>query len=69
MKALNDVQMSTVKSMVVVDIPLYYNDIVQLTNWVKISNNKIKKIELMDCIIQLDSLRKFSTYLIFYLFV
>ncbi len=61
MKPMNELQVTTLKSLVIIDTPIYYEDAVQLTNWTRMFQNKIKKIEIEDCCIQVDSLRKFST--------
>lgn len=61
MRPLNELQLSTCKSVIIIDTPLYYSDVVLLTNWTKMSQNKVKKIEIEDCCIQVDSLRKFAT--------
>lgn len=61
MKPMNELQVTTCKSCIIIDTPIYYDDAVLLTNWLKMFQNKIKKIEIEDCCIQVDSLRKFST--------
>lgn len=61
MRVLNELQIKSCRTCIIVDVPLHYSDVVQLTNWVKLFQNKIKKVEIEDCCLQVDSIRKFST--------
>lgn len=58
---LNELQSSTIKSLIVIDTPIYDSDMVQLANWIRMFHNKVKKIVIEDCCLQDDSVRRFST--------
>lgn len=58
MKALNQVQITTCKELFIVDLPLSYMDLVQITHFIRLS--PMKKLEIVDCLLQPESVSRFA---------
>ena len=62
MKALTEVQFSYVNELYIFDIPILHKDMNELVYFVSINGNPLKHIEILDCMLNSDTLAKFSRY-------